>query len=211
MALPALATVTDLEHAMQVATGSLDSSQAALALSRASARVRRHTGQDISFVSQETVELPGGGQVLALPERPAVVDGSNPLTVVELPGIGDTEVPAVEGTDFRRLGNELTRGHDLYWRTRTGGWPWNRTLGVWAPRVRVTYSHGYTDVPGDIVDIVLDLATMNMTNPSGLRSVSIDDYSQTFATETVGGARLTREHRADLRPYKRIAFSVAPS
>lgn len=211
MALPPLATVADLEAAMQVTEGSLNSAQADLALRRASARVRTYTRQDITFVASETVELGGGERVLRLPQYPLVVDGSHPLTVVEVADFSGIEWTAVEDRDFSRLGNELTRGYPWQLPTRLMGWPWNRAQGVWAPKVRVTYSHGYTEVPDDIVDVVLDLATMNLSNPENLRSVQIDDYSRTFASETIGGARLSRAHREDLRPYRRPAFSVAPS
>jgi hypothetical protein len=74
----------------------------------------------------------------------------------------------------------------------------------------VTYSHGYTEVPDDIEDVVLDLAAMAMTNPQGLRSESIDDYQRTFAMETIGGPQLSKAHEEALRPYRVAAFSVAP-
>jgi hypothetical protein len=91
------------------------------------------------------------------------------------------------------------------------GWPWNRAQGIWAPKVRVTYSHGWTEVPEDIVDVVLDLATMNLANPENLRQVSIDDYQRTFASETIGSAALTKGHKDALRPFRRPAFSVVTS
>lgn len=207
MALPPLATVAELEAALQ---RSVDSTQADLALRRASARVRRYTMQDITFVADETVELAGGERVLRLPQYPLVVDASHSLTVVEVADFSGVEWTAIEDRDYSRLGNELTRGYPWQAPTRLMGWPWNRAQGVWASKVRVTYSHGYEDVPDDILDVVLDLATMNLSNPENLRSVAIDDYSRTFASETIGGARLSREHKADLRSYRRPAFSVAP-
>jgi hypothetical protein len=203
--------VADLEDAMQRPTGSLDVTQATLALRRASARVRRYTRQDISFVAGETIEVPGGDKALRTPQRPLVVDGSNPLTVVEVADFGGIEWTAVEGRDFTRLGSELTRGYPWYQPTRTMGWPRGRVLGVWAPKVRLTYSHGYSDIPDDILDVVLDLATMTLSNPENLRSVAIDDYSRTFASETIGGAALTKQHKEDLRPYRVAAFSVRTS
>ncbi|WP_416976715.1 hypothetical protein [Streptomyces sp. T028] len=212
MALPPLATVADLEAAMQQPAGSLPVASAELALRRASARVRSYTRQDITFVENETIELPGGERILRLPQRPLVVDAGHPLTVVELGEMGGLEVTLTENTDFTRLGNELTRGYPWYAPRRTMGWPWRQQLGVWAPRVRVTQSHGYVDeIPDDIVDVVLDLATLNMSNPDNLRSVSIDDYSRTYASETIGNAKLTAGHKEDLRPYRRPAFSVIPS
>ena len=211
MALNPLATVADLEAAMQRDPGTLPVASANLALRRASARVRFYTRQTITLVEGDTVLLRGGERVLRLPQAPVVVDDTHELTVVELGEMGGIEVPALEDRDFTRLGNELTRGYPWYAPTRTMGWPWRQQLGVWAPRVRVTYSHGEVEVPDDIVDIVLDLASMNMGNPENLRSVAIDDYSRTFASETIGNAKLTPGHKADLRPYRRAAFSVVLS
>ncbi|MFB7671675.1 hypothetical protein ACFC26_09680 [Kitasatospora purpeofusca] len=208
MTLPPLATAADLAAALQ---RQLDPAQADLAIRRASARVRRFTGQTLSFVSQETAELEGGTQTLQLPQRPLVLDGQNPLTVVELADFSGIEYQAVQDRDYTRIGNELTRGYPWYGqRTRLGGWPFNRTLGVWTMRVRVTYSHGYAEVPDDIADVVLDLASMNLTNPQNLRQEAIDDYSRTFASETIGNAQLSRDHKLALRPYKRTAHSVRP-
>lgn len=208
MALPPLATAADLEAAG--ATGTAEAMD--LALRRASARVRRYTRQDITFVADETVVLSGGERVLRLPQYPLLVDGSHTLTVVEIADFGGVEWTAIEDRDYSRLGNELTRGYPWQAPTRLMGWPWSRTQGIWAPKVRVTYSHGYDEVPDDIVDVVLDLATMNLSNPNNLRAeeVAIDDYSRsrTYAAETIGGARLSKSHKEDLRSYRRPAFSV---
>lgn len=207
MVLPLLASAADLTTAG--ATGTAE--QMELALRRASARVRSYTRQVISFVANETIEIPGGERVLRVPQRPLVVDATHLLTVVELDGFGGIEVPAIEGRDFSRLGNELTRGYPYYAPTRTMGWPWRQQLGVWAPRVRLIYSHGDEEIPDDIVDIVLDLAMKNLSNPEMLRTVAIDDYSRTYASETIGNATLSRDQKADLRPYRRPAFSVISS
>jgi hypothetical protein len=202
-----LATQADLEDALQ---RSLDPSQAAFALRRASARVRKYTRQEITLVENDTITLPGNGRILRLPQRPLVLDDTHLLTVVELFGITDVEYAALEGRDYTRIGTELTRGEAWWAPTRLMGWPWLRPQGVWAQRVRVTYSHGYTEVPDDIVDVVCDLAAMNLTNPQGLRSESIDDYSRTFASETIGGAQLSADHKEALRPYRVGGFSVKP-
>ncbi|MEV6696229.1 hypothetical protein AB0M68_03575 [Streptomyces sp. NPDC051453] len=207
MALPPLATAADLEAAG--ATGS--DTQLEMALRRASARVRRYTRQDITLVAGDMIDLPGGERVLRLPQYPLVVDAGNPLTVVEVADFSGVEWTALEDRDYSRLGNELTRGYPWQAPNRLMGWPWLRAQGVWAPKVRVTYSHGYVEVPDDIVDVVLDLATMNLANPENLRQVSIDDYQRTFASETIGSASLTKDHKEALRPFRRSAFSVVPS
>lgn len=202
-----LVTQDDLEAALQ---RTLDPAQATMAIRRASARVRKYCRQQFTLVEGETVTLPGGGRVLRLPQRPIVVDDTHPLTVIELFGIANQEYQALEGRDFTRIGVELTRGEQWWAPTRLMGWPFMRPMGIWAQRVRVTYSHGYSEVPDDVVDVVLDLAQMNMTNPQGLRSESIDDYSRTFASETIGGALLTADHKEALRQYRGGSFSVAP-
>lgn len=202
-----LATQADLEAALQ---RTLDPAQAAMALRRSSARVRKYCRQQFTLVENETVTLPGNGRLLRLPQRPVVIDDTHPLSVVELFGIADEEYTALEGRDFTRIGTELTRGEAWWAPTRLMGWPFMRPMGIWAQRVRVTYSHGYAEVPDDVVDVVLDLAQMSMTNPQGLRSESIDDYSRTFAAETIGGAQLTTEHKEALRVYRGRSFSVAP-
>lgn len=207
MSLPLLATQSDLEAALQ---RTLDATQASMALRRASARVRKYCRQTLSLVENDTITLPGNTRVLRLPQRPLVIDDDHPLTVTELFGVSCMEYAALEGRDYTRIGTELTRGEAWWAPTRLMGWPWMRPQGIWAPRVRVTHSHGYAEIPDDVVDVVLDLAGMGMTNPQGLRSESIDDYSRTFASETIGGAQLTADHKEALRPYRVSAFSVAP-
>jgi hypothetical protein len=202
-----LATADDLAAALQ---RPVDDAQAALALRRASARVRKYCRQDITLMENETVTLPGNSRVLRLPQRPLLLDDEHPLTVIELFGISDVEYPALEKRDYTRVGTELTRGEAWWAPTRLMGWPWMRPQGIWAQRVRVTYSHGYAEVPDDIVDVVLDVAAMSLTNPQGLRAESIDDYSRTFAAETIGSGKLDPAHQEALRPYRVAAFSVVP-
>lgn len=207
MTLPPLATQDDLEAALQ---RPLTPSQAALALRRASARVRKYARQAFTLVENETIEVPGRSQILRLPQRPLLLDDTHPLTVIELFGITDVEYTAIEGRDYTRIGTQLTRGEAWWAPTRLMGWPWLRPQGIWADRVRITYSHGYSEIPDDVADIVLDLAAMGLTNPQMLRQEAIDDYSRTFAAETIGGAQLTQDHKDALAPYRLGAFNAKP-
>lgn len=206
MSLPNLATADELEAYAQ--QGTLDAAAADLALRLASAAVRRHTRQTLTFVGGDTVELEGGERVLKLPQRPVVVDASNPLTVVEIPDGSGVEVPAVEGTAFIRYGSELRRGEPLYGQTRLMGWPWGRPAGIWADRVRVTYSHGWTEIPDEIVGVCLDLAAATLSNPNRLRSEAVGGESVTYTVETFGTGSLTSDHREILRPFRRTTGSV---
>lgn len=207
-----LASLDDLAARLGVEVDDLDVAQAQTALANASGIVRSLTGpprQDLEFVSQETVILRGGTQVLALPQRPEVVDVDNPLTVVELGDFGAEGFTCVEGRDFERLGGELTRGYPWWWSSKLMGWPYNRPLGTWARRVQVTYSHGYAQIPDEIKAIVLDVAQMLHDNPKGLRSVRIDDFSEDYSSETLGA--FTTEgikSRLGNMGYRRGAHSI---
>lgn len=195
--MAALATDAQLASRLQM---DVDTASAILAVNGASGLVRAISGQYFEFVSQETVELTGGERTLRLPQRPLVVDGSNPLTVTELGEFGGIDVPMVENRDYRRVGNVLTRGYPWWWNNtqRLMGYPRFRPLGVWAPKVRVTYSHGYVGtIPDDVVALVLDVAVVLYDNPTMLRQFTIDDYSEVKASEMLGAA-MTATIRAKL-------------
>lgn len=185
---PPLATSADLAAYLQ---RDITSAHAEVALRIASGVVRGWTGQQVTFVAGDVMTLDGGGPVVRLPQRPVVVDDNNPLTVVELGEYGTADLGATEDLTYSRYLDELRRDY-----------------GCWSRRVRVTYSHGYTTVPDDIVAVVLDIAGRSLTNPSGLRSVQIDDYSRTYASETFGGASLSDANKAILANYRRLASNV---
>jgi hypothetical protein len=61
--------------------------------------------------------------------------------------------------------------------------------------------------------IALEAAKRTYLNPSGLRSAQIDDYSETFATETITGASLTDLEQARIDRIlgrQGSAFSIRP-
>lgn len=207
--MTALITTSQLASHLQM---DLDAATADLAVNRGSGLVRALARQTLSFVSQETVVLRGGERVLTLPQRPLVVDtGSNPLTVVEIGEFGAEDFTMVEDRDYSRIGNELTRGYPWWWNStqRLMGYPRTRPTGVWAPKVQVTYSHGDTVIPDHIQGFALDAAGVLYDNPTMLRSLTIDDYTETKAAEVLGAA-LTASIRDQLgiAGVRRRAFSI---
>lgn len=201
-----LATVDQLEASLQFTP---DEDQALQALTAASGLVRAITGQQFSLVPQETILLAGDRQILTLPQRPVVVDGSNPLTVVELGDFGAIDFACIEGRDFARIGPELRRGYPWWSSTRLQGWPYRYPLGVWAPRVQVTYSHGYATIPDEISGEVVNIAKALYTNPTGLRSFQTPEYSETYASELLGASTVDGiKSRLNAMGYRRGAFSV---
>jgi hypothetical protein len=211
MDLPLLAEVDQLASRMQ---RDLDVDQATQALTDASTLVRAISRQTVSYVENDTVVLAGGNRTLRLPQRPVVVDDTHQITCTELGDFGGITVELVEHRDWERLGEELTRSYPWYWqRQRLMGWPYNRPIGTWMPRVQVTYSHGYQTIPGDIVAIVLDVAQALATNPDGLRSRTVGGYSETYDVEHLR-SRLSADLIDSIRyklagtGHKRGAFSI---
>lgn len=212
MALPLLAEVDQLASRLQ--RTDLNADWATQVLTDASGLVRDISRQTISFVENDTVELAGGDRVLRLPQRPVFVDGTHPITVVELGDFGGIDVNLVEHRDWERNGDELTRAYPWYWqRQRLMGWPYNRPVGTWMPRVRVTYSHGENPVSDSTVAIVLDVAQALITNPDGLRSRTVGGYSETYDVEHLR-SRLSADLIDSIRyklsgiGRKRGAFSI---
>lgn len=159
----------------------IDQATAVLALRLASGTVRRFTRQTLSLVVDDTI--------VRIPQHAAK------LVLPQRPVVAVTAVTVLgePSTDWVLEGDALVR---------ECGWPNGATI---------TYTHGYADIPDDIQGIVLGLAASTMTNPGGLRSQSIDDYSETYATETLGAGKLTDADKDILRNYRRRAFSVVPS
>jgi hypothetical protein len=211
-----LATTAQLRDHLQNAD--LDEQAAARAIASASALVRAVARQSFDFVAGDTVTLAGGEREIVLPQRPVIVNGGNPLTVVELGDVDATGVPAVEGRHFRRVGSRLIKAnrsrHNAFIGAEHIAWP----PGLWAPWVQVTYSHGYAtdaDVPAELTTVVLDTAATYASNPEGLRAISLDgEVTLTYGTESLQAPKdLVDNLRARLRGIgvrRGGAFSVTP-
>ncbi|MFD7609715.1 hypothetical protein [Streptomyces sp. NPDC059828] len=181
MALPPFATAAELAAATQA---DIPEATADLALASASAIIRGWTRQDITRVSDDMVMLRVLNESeLVLPQRPVV-------------SVSQVRVNSLVLQDWVLSGERLLR---------TGGW--RRLPGTTTypdpGLVEVTYTHGWEEVPDDVRAVCLDLASMTVTNPTGLREVAIDDYRRVFASETLGSGTLSDAHRSMLTPYRR--------
>jgi hypothetical protein len=187
MALPPFATAADLAAFTQ---SEIPAATADLALAAASAVIRKWTRQDFTRVTDDVKVLRVlDERELVLPQRPVV-------------SVSQIRVNSLVLQDWVLSGDRLLR---------TGGW--RRLPGTTTypdpGLVEVTYTHGWDEVPDDVRTVCLDLASTTVTNPSGLRSVSIDDYSRTFASETLGSGSLSEAHRSILSAYRRRIGTVA--
>jgi hypothetical protein len=79
-------------------------------------------------------------------------------------------------------------------------WAPARPPGVWAPRVQVTYSHGYQVIPDELRAIVTGVAVRLATNPQNLRTEQVGGVSVTWASESLRTPRdLTDDIRVQLK------------
>lgn len=134
------------------------------ALRRLSNRFRGEVGHHISLVVDETIYLSGtGARGLLLPATPIV---STPTVRID----GKT-VPA---TDY-----EIGRTAGIL-RHRTG-WP----DGL--ENIEITYTHGYSQIPGDIADAILEMAEAFFNMTAGIEQVTSGSESVKIANSLING------------------------
>ncbi len=196
-----LCTITDLEELLQLTISTATQVSAAqAAITEASAAIRGYCHQMLTPVTDEVITLDGnGGTHMLLPELPV----TSVVSVVE------NDKALVVDDDYR-----LGRYGVLY-----------RIGTVWASGVQnivVTYSHGYTTLPDDVVGVCARAAArryqaglraaMNAGVP-GIVSTQLGDYSVTFGSEQGSGGEgvlgvsaasiLLRSEREVLARYRR--------
>lgn len=186
--------------------------QADLFIAAATALVQAEVGQTLTQVLNDTITLDGiSSEWLALPQRP--------VTAVHSVTMQDANLSPVtlDASQYSVRGNRL-------WRP----WGWQFSA-VFLPPVRMLGYQYMTYPPPSQVTIVcdhgypagdpgLELARMAVftlgasvfANPSGSRSVTVDDYTESFA-DAYAGMQLPPGTRAALRRrYGHSAGSVRP-
>lgn len=141
------------------------------ALEMASDRFRQEAdGQLIHHVADDEVVLDSvGGPVLLLPQVP----------VTE---VSSVVVDGEAVDDFEWSERGILR--------RARGWP----RGLRA--VTVTYSHGFAEIPGDVVDAVCEMAAMRCETDSWVRTAQVGTQSFTFNTDPATALAVARRYRA---------------
>lgn len=195
MALPPLATVQQLEARIG---HSVDEARAAALLDDASSIVRNYTRQTITRVENDRFTVRYSRGRVTLPERPA----DEPTLVERADGSG--VIPHVSWW-WSGL-NEV----EFYNSTLIANGPYYRHA---MRSVTVTYSHGYEEIPADIVAVVCQMVARvidgAVTSP-GLRSEAIDDYTaQLGGGLSSGTIALVPEESRVLDRYRRRGGSTA--
>lgn len=186
MTLEPLATLADLTAL------NIDTSNVALAdslLASVSAAVREAAGTPITETTSTVRFATESSRRVELPARPVRSVSSVKLDGEEL----------TEGVDF------VVRDGHLW---RLGGRPWH-DYGQVPRELEVTFTHGYTQVPADIVRTVcvyvaagIAAAQDGFEGHRGLQYRSIDDVREGFlsgADEVVDPTELTERTKAALR------------
>lgn len=168
MALPPLATTTDLAGWMQVDAGTLPAGAGAV-LDRVSAIVRSEARMTFARSQTTLQRMPVEG-VVRLPLRP----------VVSVDAVTREGAPLAYDWDAEAE------------RLRVSG----------CAAVSVTFTHGYAQVPGDVVAVVLTAAARVLNNPEDLRQETVGSLSRTYAAETIG-ASLSAADKDLLARYRR--------
>ena len=186
MALPPFATAAELAAMVQAP---VDAAAADLALASASAVIRRWTRQTFTRVADDVVQLRVIDPCeLVLPQRPVV-------------SVAQVLVNSVVLVDWVLSGDRLLR---------TGGWRHlpGTTSYPDPGLVQVTYTHGWDEIPDEVRAVCLDLAASTVSNPGMLRQESIDDYSRTLASESLGLGSLSESHKLLLGDFRRRVGTV---
>lgn len=182
-----LATVADLNAVLGTSFGEADERPLRL-LELASSLVQGEARQRLEVVEGDVITVPTDLTGFYLPERPV------------------TDITAVLITPWNGLGYPLLVDN-LAW-TASGV---VRALGgplQWESVATVTYDHGYSVIPDDIVSLVCAIAGRMFTNPTRGESQSIMGYLQTAGD---GGSVFPEAERQAIRAKYASGSGVSSS
>jgi len=138
-------------------------------------------------------------------------DGTTAGATVSVRGNGTDELwlparPVTSVTSVTIDGAVLDPGSYV---TSTWG-PLRRLFGYWSPNqvIDVTWDHGLAEPPPAVVSVAADIVKWMLINPTNSRQLTVGQYSESFAAESLGGTELTAAHRRTLDRYKPKITSV---
>jgi hypothetical protein len=194
--MTALATIADLEARLGRDLSDTEQARAEALLNDASAMIRAYTGQEFDEVIGDVAVLRAQSGTVRLPQRPVTAVTS----VVALGGGIAPDVTVIDyvfdGIDQIRIGEGsfIINLPTIWW---DDGYP-----GTF----RVTYDHGYADVPADVVSVACGMVLRTLTAPTmsgGVTSETIGSYSYRIDGANVGLAvTMTKDERTALARYR---------
>jgi hypothetical protein len=204
MSLPPLATAADVEARLGRSLAPQEQARIDALLTDVSAMVRNRSGQKFSRIQSVT--------------RMRAIDGK--LKLVQKPVISVDLVQIVNWDDTL-----TTYSPGVYWFDgidTIGGVTLQSGVivnspAIWADQVmpaafQVTYTHGDTETPADILAIVCNaiLRALGASSPSGTVSETVGQYSYRLDSSAVGGVvGFLADEVITMRRYKKAARTVA--
>lgn len=205
-----LATTTDLESRLGRDLTADETARADALLADASALVRGYTGQDFTQVVGDEVVLRPVGTTVRLPQRPVTdvtsvvaVGGSDTIPDITLPA-GSWTWDGIDKVDVWPPSTDWLLNLPETW---SDGWGAVNTY-------RVTYSHGYAEVPDDVVAVVCAMVLRTLLAPSmvaGMVSERIGAYNyqvQQGSGSSGASVGITQADRDVLKRYRRKATTI---
>lgn len=190
-----LASLSDLTDRLGRPLTAMEEARAQALLADASAKVRSYTKRMFSRVDNETLTARAQQGEIRLPQRPVL----DVTSVVAVGAGGAPDLPVVgwqwDGLDIVRAISDspVINMPERWYEEDTDAYP-----GTF----RVTYSHGATEIPADIVAIVARMALRTLTAPTvagGVTGETIGPYSyRTDGTGIGTGVAMTDEDRREL-------------
>jgi hypothetical protein len=216
MTLPALATLDDVAAIIGRPLSTVETTNGTRLLGMASGMVRRYTRQQITQTVDDVIVLPGTwGHVLPLPQRP--------VQSVKSVLFGNSTAPA---TAWKLVGDDLFIGSGSY--QPDYGYLNNSQTALWGPAgsvmgpsatganwqgpqtdVTVTYTHGYAEVPYDIVNEVAGMVALQLSTSVGVQKERIGGYQVDYIRGEGGGMALTDETKKVLNFYRKRSASTS--
>lgn len=184
-------------------------------LTQASDVVRRYTRQTLNFVAGDTVTLPGNwDNILTLPQRPitavnsVLINGSAPTSYSVWKTLDDVLYIST-GAYQPDFGVLLWGGNALWGPAGSNSGP-QATGATWqgpAANITINYDHGYTSIPGDIVNVTAGLVAMAVASPVGVEQEKVGGYQVKYSRSETGAMRLTDSDKEALNFYRKRAIS----
>lgn len=194
--LEPLAIPDDLEFRLGITfTTAAELSRATTLIQDASAAVRNYTRQQITASTDTAILESTTEQWLYLPERPvtavvSVLAGAAPLTA-----------------GMWHLQNDALYRYDG-WGSRFYG-----SSSVWnqPDTIVIEYTHGFVEIPEDVVRVVCKLAESSWVNPQRLRTATAGGVTVSIDSGSVGIGSLDEDDKRTLDAYRRQRRSVVLS
>lgn len=215
MTAPQLATIDDVVAIIGRPLTDAQTTAAARLLNMASGMVRRYTRQTITKVVDDVVTLPGNwGNTLELPERPVRSVASVVMNGATMP---NTQWRLIDGNLFLGTGAFLPDYGSTIWGGSALWGPAGSNQGPQAigntwqgpnAQITVTYTHGFDEVPQDLVNEVAGMVALQLNAEVGILSEQIGGYKVQYARNGNGGMALSEETKQVLNYYRKRVHSA---